>query len=183
MPLIPLAIVLLIPFVFILAMPLGLVQRYRVGKARRLGRRWVATLNLWMTALSSGLFIWAAALTNYWIPEAFINSVLGLTTGAIIGLLGLALTRWEEAPRTLYYTPNRWLILLLTLAVTTRLLYGFWRGWQAWTASGHDKSWLVEAGAANSMAVGAVVLGYYLIYAAGVYRRLGRHRRQWGQVM
>lgn len=183
MPLIALAFVLLVPIVLVLAMPLGLVQRYRVGKARRLGRKWAATLNLVMLGLSVAIFLWAAAITNYWVPKAFLYSMAGIATGGLLGFLGLILTHWEEAPRTLHYTPNRWLILIITLAVTTRLLYGFWRGWQAWTTAGPDTSWLVAAGAANSMAVGAVVLGYYLTYAAGVYRRLGRHRRQWGQVM
>jgi len=163
-------------------MPFGLVQRYRVGKARRLGRRWVATLNFSIIVFSSGLFLWAAALANFWIPKAFLYSIAGFVSGGLIGLLGLALTRWEEKPRTLHYTPNQWLILVITLVVTTRLLYGFWRGWQAWNTSGPDTPWLVAAGAATSMGVGAVVLGYYLAYAAGVHRRLKRHRKQWGQV-
>jgi len=182
-PLIPLLIALLLPALFIIAIPFGIINRYRLGKARRLGRPWAATINLVLLGVSAVIFLWAAAITNFWVPRAFLYSLGGIVGGALLGLLGLTLTRWEEKPRTLHYTPNRWLILVITLAVAARLAVGFWRGWQAWGSSRTDASWLAEAGAAGSLAVGAIVLGYYLTYMAGVLRRLGRHRKQWGQVM
>jgi hypothetical protein len=173
-PLIPLVAVLLLVLALILAMPLLLVLRYRAGKARRLGRRWVATLNLVMIVLSAGLFLYVAAITSFWIPGAFRYSLFGLMGGCLLGLLGLALTGWEETPKALHYTPNRWLILIITLAVTARLLYGVWRIWHAWRASGSATSWLEAAGVAGSLAVGAIVLGYYVTYSAGVRWRLRR---------
>lgn len=173
MPFIPLILlVLLLP----LAFPLLLVQRYRMGKARRRGRRWAARLSLIMLALSCLLFLLAAALSNFWAPRAFLFSLAGLCGGGILALVGLRLTRWEKSARALYYTPNRWLVLFLTLAVTLRLLYALWKGWHAWAARGADTSWLAEAGVPGSLAVGALVLGYYLTYAAGVYRQLGSDR-------
>ncbi len=177
MPLIPLAIALLAIVGLVLAMPLLLVQRYRIGKSRRRARRWIANVNLAGFILSAGLFLWAAAITSLWIPMAFFYSLLGLLSGGFFGVLGLALTRWEKTPRALYYTPNRWLILILTVAVTTRLLYAVWRGWHAWHTSGHDGSWLAASGAAGSLAVGAIVLGYYVTYFAGLGRRLRRHEK------
>lgn len=175
MPLLLIPLVLVLFFlVLVLTMPLSLVMRYRAGTARRLGRRWVATLSLAMLALSVVVFLWAAAITSFWVPDAFRYSLFGLMGGGILGLLGLVLTRWEKTPQTLYYTPNRWLILIITLAVTTRLLYGLWRIWHAWRTAGPDTSWVASAGVAGSMAVGAVVLGYYLTYSAGVRWRLRR---------
>lgn len=179
MPLIPVAVALLVILALVLAMPLLLVQRYRIGTARRVGRGWLATLNLVMIGLSAGLFLWAAAVTNFWVPEAFTYSLMGLMGGGILGLIGLLLTRWEETPRALYYTPNRWLVLGITLAVAMRLLYGLWRGWHAWRATGHDSSWLAASGAAGSLGVGAVVIGYYLSYAVGISRHLRRPRKRW----
>jgi hypothetical protein len=52
------------------------------------------------------------------------------------------------------------------------MLYGFWRMWHAWHITGHDKSWLASAGIPGSMAVGALVLGYYLTYFAGIRWKL-----------
>lgn len=180
MPLIPLAIALLVVFALVGALPLLLVLRYRVGTSRRLGRRWIARLNVMMFGLSAGLFLVSAAIVNFWIPAAFKYSVGGLVAGGILGVLGLAVTRWEQTPQGLHYTPNRGLVFLITLAVTARLLYGFWRSWHAWSASGTGQgtSWLAASGLSGSLAVGAIVLGYYFIYSAGLNRRLRRHRSE-----
>lgn len=178
MPLIPLAVALLIVFALVGALPLLLVLRYRFGTSRRLGRGWVARLNLVMMSLSAGLFLVSAAIVNFWIPATFKYSVAGLIAGGILGLLGLAVTHWEQTPQALHYTPNRWLVLIITVAVISRLLYGFRRSWHAWgaTAAGPDTSGLAASGISGSLAVGAIVLGYYLIYSAGVWRRLIRYR-------
>jgi hypothetical protein len=178
MPLIPLFLVLFLVFGFVLALPFSLVQRYRVGKARRPGRLWAVALNLAILVFSIPLFVWTAAVTNLWVPNALRYALIGLAVGIVVGLLGLALTKWEKSARTLYYTPNRWLILVITLAVTARLLYGFWRGWQAWSVDRSGESWLAAAGIAGSLSVGAVVLGYYLSYSAGVCWRLIRHGKR-----
>lgn len=173
MPLILLA--LLVPLLPLLV-PLLLVQRYRMGKARRKGRRWAARLSLILLTFSCLLFFTAVALTNIWAPRAFALSLVGLGAGVVLGLVGLRLTRWEESPRAIYYTPNRWLVLFITLAVTARLLYAIWKAWTAWRLHGADSSWLSAAGLPGSLAVGAMVLGYYLSYHAGLYRRLGMVR-------
>ncbi len=173
MPLILLALFIpLLPLLF----PLLLVQRYRAGKARRKGRRWAAKLSVILLTFSCLLFFITAALTSLWAPRAFGFSVVGLSAGALLGFAGLRLTRWETSSRGLYYTPNRWLILFLTLAVTARLLYAIWKAWHTWGLHGANTSWLTAAGLPGSLAVGAMVLGYYLTYNAGLYRRLGSVR-------
>ncbi len=174
MPLIPILLALLFILALVFAMPLLLVLRYRARTMRRRGRRWAVTVNLLSFLLSTGVFIWVAAMTSLWIPRAFSYSFVGLVAGCLLGSLGLAMTRWELTLQALYYTPNRWLILIITLAVTTRLLYGIWRIWNAWRTAGSAPSWVASAGIAGSMAVGAVVLGYYLTYSAGVRWRLRR---------
>ena len=181
MPVIALLLFLaLIILASIALLPLTLVQRYRVGTARRPARAWLVAINLAGTAISAALFVAAAAITSTWVPNAFTYTVIGLAAGLSLGLLGLALTRWESTPRFLYYTPNRLLVLGVTLIVTARVLYGFWRSWHAWTAGLEYSSWAVESGIAGSMAAGAVVLGYYLAFWMGVRRRLKRHRRALG---
>jgi len=158
-------------------MPLLLVLRYRAGTMRRRGRKWAATVNLVSLLISAVLFLWVAAMTTIWIPQAFRYSLAGLAGGCLLGLLGLAVTRWEPTPQGLYFTPNRGLVLLITLAVTARLLYGLWRIWHAWRAAEPNDSWLAAAGIAGSMAVGAIVIGYYFTYSAGVRWRLRSYHR------
>ena len=147
------------------------------GRAAKAARGWVVTLNLLALALSTGLFLATAAMTSRWVPDAFLYTLLGLAAGAVLGLLGLATTRWEATHPSPHFTPNRWLVLALILVVTARIVYGFWRAWEAWRSTGPGAGWLAEAGVAGSMAAGALVLGYALTYWLGVRARLRRHAR------
>lgn len=174
----PLVLLLLaIPFVLIALMPLALVQRYRAGTARRLARRWLATASLVATSISAVLSLLAAAVTTVWIPHVFGAVTAGLGVGCVLGVLGLGLTRWEPTPRTLHYTPNRWLVLAITLMVSARLLYGLWRSWTVARAAVDDSSLVTAFGVPESLAVAAVVLGYYLAYTAGLRWQI----RRWEQ--
>lgn len=175
MPILALGLVLVLAVIVLI--PLSLLLRYRAGTARRPARGWLVSINLAGFAISAGVFLTTAAMTSAWVPEAFPYALLGFAGGCLLGLLGLRVTRWEPTTRSLYYTPNRWLVLVITLIVTVRVLYGFWRGWQAWRVAPDETSWLVESGVAGAFAAGAVVLGYYLMYWAGVRHRLKRHRR------
>ena len=140
-------------------MPVALITRYRTGTARRTARGWVVTTNLVGIALSTVIFLAGAAVTSYWVPDAFRYSLVGLGVGCALGIAGLALSRWEPGPRGLIYTPNRWLVLAITLTVTARILFGFWRGWQTWRAGFEGTSLLVSADVAKSLAAGAIVFG------------------------
>jgi hypothetical protein len=181
-PLVVFGVALFAILAFIALLPLALVQRYRMGTARQLARGWLATINVAGIAVSILIFLIGAALTTIWVPNALRYTVAGLAAGCVLGVIGLALTRWEPAPRTLHYTPNRWLVLAITLLVTARVLSGFWRGWQSWRSAVDGGSWLVASGAAGALAAGALVLGYYFIYWTGVRRKLTRHRRMTGVV-
>ena len=176
MPLVLVALaLLLLVALFFLGVPLSLVRRYRAGTARRPARGWVAAFNVLTLALSTGLFLLAAGVTSLWVPDALAYTLVGLGIGGVLGLLGLAATRWEATHRALHFTPNRWLVLALMLVVTARLLYGFWRAWSAWGSTVLGTERLAEAGVAGSLAAGALILGYTLTYWLGIRRRLLRH--------
>ena len=174
MPLIALAVFIVLAFIALI--PLSLVQRFRMATMRRQARRWVATLNVIGLSVSIASFLAVAAITSRWVPDALTYTLIGLTVGCVLGLLGTALTRWEHAGGRLYYTPSRWLVSCVTLVVSARLLYGFWRSWQAWQAATDRMTWVASSGLAPSMSAGAVVLGYYLIFWAGVRGHIRRRR-------
>lgn len=162
-------------FLFAVVMlPFTLVFRYRSGTRRRRARVWVATLNAASLAVSATIFLVSAAIATRFIPYSFTFATAGLACGAILGLLGLVLTRWEREGPSLYFTPNRLLVLAVTLVVTLRIAYGFWRGWHTWRAAQEGTSWIAAIGIPGSLAAGAVVIGYYLVYWAGVRSRAGR---------
>ena len=174
MPLLLIALVLL-PLLLLAMMPVLLVQRYRVGTSRRLVRPWFVGLNLVLMALSTLLFLAGAGVTSYWVGNAFTGAALGLLGGALLGVLGLVMTRWEPTAATLHYTPNRWLVLIVTFAVTARVLYGLWRSWSVARAGVSGAPVVLAFGIPESLAVGGLVVGYYLMYAIGLRSRL----RQW----
>ena len=167
---------LLIPLLVILLIPISLVQRIRRGTMRRQARGWVVTLNMIAVMLSTVMFLIGALIASRWVPEALRYSLGGLGIGAVLGLIGFALTRWESSRGIVYFTPNRWLVLAVTTVVAARIFYGFWRTWAAWQAGVEQIGVVAASGVATSMAAGAVVLGYYVIYWLGVRRRFGGHR-------
>ena len=170
MPLIALGIFIVLAVIALI--PFSLIQRFRRGTMRRRALGWVIGLNFFGTLISAALFLIGAAITTRWVPGTLTYTAAGLGLGCVLGAAGLALTRWEAAGGRLHYTPDRWLVLAITLVVTARVAYGFYRSYQAWQSSLDRMAWVAASGAAASMSAGAIVLGYYLIYWAGVRRRL-----------
>jgi len=158
---------------------LSLAVRYRAGTARRQARRWVASLNVWLTSFSAVFFLSFTLLLSFWVGSAFRFALIGMACGGILGLVGLAVTRWESQPEGLFYTPSRWLALLVTLAIAARLVYGWWRATHHGSSAPGDQHWLLTAsGTQLSLAVAAGLIGYYLVYSIGVRLRLARHERR-----
>ena len=177
-------VILLVITVSVLILPWSIVQRYRAGTSRRSARGWVTLLNVAGMSFSAAIFLASAAAISFWVPGAFTYSMTGFAAGGALGLLGLWLTSWERNRDALHYTPNRWLVLAITLIVGVRLCYGLWRTWQVWQTGHPSESWVEASGFANSLAAGALVLGYYTVFWTGVWRFAKRHmetrkRKRW----
>ena len=167
---------LLIPLLVIVLIPVSLVQRIRRGTMRRRARGWVVTANTIAAMLSTAMFLIGALITSRWVPDVLRYSLGGLGVGVVLGFSGFALTRWESSGGVIHYTPNRWLVLTVTLLVAARIFYGVWRVWAAWQAGVEQISAVAVPGIAMSLAAGAVVLGYYLLYWIAVRVRLRSSR-------
>ena len=175
---VPLLLLLVLVVLAVIALiPISIIQRYRLGTSRQRARGWLIALNLAGLAFSVVLFLVSATFTSIWVPNALTYTAAGLATGGALGLIGLWVTQWEPGLDALHFTPSRALVLGITLVVTARLLYGFWRAVTSWR-SVEGESWIAAAGIAGSMAAGAVVLGYYFVYWWGVRRRFAKHARR-----
>ena len=171
-------LLLLVPLAVIALTPLLLIQRYRAGKARRQARPWAVTLNLAVMAFSAVSFLISAAFTTLWIPRSFAGAALGMAAGLLLGIVGLVLTRWEADARALHYTPNSWLVLVVTLIVSARVAYGLVRTLSAAQAGVAGGGLLTAFGVPESLAAGAMVIGYYLAFNAGLRWRVRRWQRR-----
>ena len=153
---------------WVVLLPLAILQRYRHGRARRRVQPWFVRINAWLMVLSTGVFLAVAALLEQWVPDALPDSLVGLAIGACVGLLGLRLDHFEAGPGGLFRTPNRWLLLAMTLLLAARVVIGFWLAWDDGTATGAwgwiTRGWL--------LGVGGVLLGHALVTTWGLRDRL-----------
>lgn len=166
--LLPLALLALL-LLWLLLLPLGLVLRYRRGRARQRGVGWVLGSNAWLLLVSAGLFLASAWGSGHWVPQALAWAAMGLLAGMLLGLVGIWRTRFEITSASFHYTPDRWLVLLLTGVVVVRIALGAWQGLAHLRTSAAADAWLADAG--HLFAVGGLLLGYYLAYAWGLRGR------------
>ena len=157
---------------YLLLLPLALLQRYRLGRARRRALAWMVGANAWLLLLSAASFLLGAWMSEHWIAGALRHATVGLLAGLLLGVLGLAATRFDRDARGWFYTPNRWVVLAVTVIVAARIGYGCWSAW-SWTrgAAGHA-GWLAQQG--SLLLAGGLLLGYYLAYYWGLRARIRR---------
>jgi drug/metabolite transporter superfamily protein YnfA len=104
-----------------------------------------------------------------------IAGVAGLGGGLVLALLGLKLTQFENTPQGRFYTPHGGIGLALSALLLGRLVYRFFviqPSLQAVQGSGADPF----AGFQRSpltAAMFALLIGYYVVYYAGVLIRSG----------
>ena len=155
---------------WVLLLPLAVIQRYRFGKARRRVYPWAVRINAWIAALSVVAFVGSAWVLQHWIDDAIVDALLGLGLGGLVGIVGLALDRFERTAQGVFRTPNRWLVLGLSGLLAARIALGLWLAWSDGVAPG-TTTWITHGGV---LGVGGVLLGYALATAWGMRFRLAR---------
>ncbi|WP_368564052.1 DUF1453 domain-containing protein [Pseudoxanthomonas sp. UTMC 1351] len=161
---------------WLVLLPLSLWQRYRYGKARRMARPWLVTFNAWGLLLSVIVFFVISAISEVWWPASLSYAAAGAGIGVIVGGLGLAITRFDITPQGLFYRPNPWLTLALTLLIAGRIVMGFVQVYRQWPG-GEAERFLAALDHASLLSVAGLLLGYYLAYAWGLRWRLTRLAR------
>lgn len=176
MPFLLLLLFLLLPLMWVVLLPVSLWQRYRYGRARRLARGWLLAINAWTLLLSAALFVLATAVSLVWWPDSLMHAGAGMAVGALLGVVGVALTRWDVAPAGVYYQPNAWLVLALLALVAARIALGLFQFARYWQAEVIDANSMLT-GHGSLVGVAGLLLGYYLVYAWGVKWRVARLQR------
>lgn len=170
MPLL-LLVPLLVAAVFalwVVLLPVSIMQRYRHGRARRRVQPWFVGANAWLLALSALVFLATAWSLGHWIPAALRDATLGLGAGALAGIAGLRLDAFETTPQGHFRTPNRWFVLGLSLLLAARIAIGLWLAWR--DVAGSDAwAWVTRGGL---LGVAGVLLGYAVATAWGLRARV-----------
>lgn len=157
---------------WVLLLPIALVQRYRHGRARRRAQGWAVRINAWLLALSAALLLLGAGIGNRWIDDALLDAASGLLLGLSLGAFGVRISRFESTPQGLYYTPNRWLVLAVTSLLALRIVVGAWLAGRYWQLAPAATGWAAWIDRGGLLGVAAVLLGYHLAYTWGLRRRL-----------
>lgn len=166
---IPLAVIVSLA-VFAVLFPVSLLQRFRMGTARRQAHGWLLMVNLVSAGLSSVVFVVFALIAAAFWPGAIGHAAFGWAFGLVLGVLALRLTRFERTPQGLFYRPNLWLVLGLAALLLGRLLAGLVQGWRSiWQGA----AWPVDGWLSHASLLGAagVLLGYALAYAGLLWWR------------
>lgn len=97
----------------------------------------------------------------------------GLAAGAAVAWWGLRLTRFDAMPGGIFYTPNAYLGVALGALLIARVVYRFVFLYPALQAA-HAQTGSPFAGYTQSpltFALFALVIGYYIVYCAGLISR------------
>jgi hypothetical protein len=161
---------LVAPILFAALVVWGILRRLRRTFGRQpvqVGRIW---LRIGMLTLAGGLVIATSAARN---AEALEALIAGLACGAALAYLGLRHTKFEVTPEGRFYTPHTYIGLVVTALFLGRLLYRFFYlsygpnavvGANQNLAATYQKSPL-------TLGVFAVLVGYYVLFYAGVLVR------------
>ena len=153
---------------WVLLLPISVIQRYRFGKARRRVQPWAVRVNAWLLAVSAVAFVASAWVLANWVDGALVDAAAGLGLGGIVGFVGLKLDRFEWTSQGMFRTPNRWLVLGLSALLAGRIAMGLWLAVSDGPATG-IASWISRGGL---IGVGGVLLGYAVATAWGLRSRI-----------
>ena len=154
-----------------LLVPLGiaaLVCWRMYSRIRRMvGRQRLSRVRPGLTVCLFPLLLAVLLLGSLAHPQAVLTLVAGVGVGTGLGVYGLRLTKFEQTPLGLFYTPNTHLGIALSLLLVARVGY---RAAQLYLVAGAGTS---EASASFArspltLLIFGTLAGYYIAYAVGL---------------
>jgi MFS family permease len=133
--------------------------RRNIGRQPLRPRRIITSLVIF-SVLSVGLFV-----VFLQFPRVLLGLGGGLLTGALLGLLGLRLTKFETTEQGHFYTPNTFIGVSLTLLFFGRLIYRFW-DFNSGMAQPHGPPRFQSP---LTFLLFGLIAGYYIVYYLGLF--------------
>lgn len=152
----------------------ALVAWRMYSRVRRvIGRQQFHKNRPWITIVVFALVFGLLMLSSMVQPMNAVALVAGAACGAALGVFGLRLTKFEQTPEGLFYTPSAHLGIALSLLLFGRVAY---RMYQTYAVADQASATGMNA-VTNSpltLVIFAMLAGYYVTYAVGLIRW---HRR------
>jgi hypothetical protein len=155
------------PSIVLLALVPLIAWRLYSRVRRMIGRQRLSRIRPWIPVCLIPLLVLLLAFVSREHPIALAALAGGLAAGGVLALYGLRLTRFERTAQGLFYTPNAYLGVALSLLLVGRVLYRLIQVYSgdALTAASSD---FVRSPA--TLAIFGTLAGYYVAYAIGLLR-------------
>jgi hypothetical protein len=147
----------------------GLIAWRKYSRIRRMvGRQRLSRIRPWVTLCLFPLLVVLLLLPALTHPSAALALVVGLAAGVGLGVYGIRVTKFEQTPEGLFYTPNAHLGIALSLLLLARIGY---RAVQLYLVPAS-----VQQGSAAfarsplTLIIFGTLAGYYMAYAVGLLR-------------
>jgi NhaP-type Na+/H+ or K+/H+ antiporter len=98
-------------------------------------------------------------------PKMLLGMGGGILLGALLGFVGLRLTRFETTEQGHFYTPNTHIGVALSLLFVGRMLYRIWLVGGAVPAPGQPQLFQSPL----TLFIFGLIAGYYLVYYIGLF--------------
>ena len=138
---------------------------------RSIGRQHLSRVRPWVTLIIFPLLLALLAQAGAWRLPGGAYLAGGIVLGAVLGVVGLRLTRFESTPQGLFYTPSAHLGIALSVLVVCRVLYRFAvNGFPGAAPATPAPPALTPL----TLALVGTLAGYYCSYAVGLVRWAAR---------
>ena len=133
---------------------------------RMIGRQRLSRVRPWITLAIFSIVLVLLAYAARAHVERLEWMAAGFAAGGLLAAYGLRLTRFEPTPEGLFYTPNAYLGIALSLLFFGRLLY---RVAEVYTITSAASPTPPSFGSSSlTLAVFGLIAGYYVTYATGL---------------
>jgi hypothetical protein len=155
------------PSTIVLLVLLPLVAwRIYIRFRRMVGRQQLSRVRPWITLAIFSIVLVVLAYAARAHVEHLGWLAAGLTAGGLLAAYGLRLTRFEPTPQGLFYTPNAYLGIALSLLFFGRLVYRVTEVYAITTAASPTPPSF--ASSPLTLATFGLIAGYYITYAVGL---------------
>jgi hypothetical protein len=159
-----------------LALTIGLVAfiawRMASRVRRMVGRQHLSRLRPWIAVVFLPLLVLMLSLVAFVKPAAAVALLAGCGIGIALGIWGLRLTRFEAMPEGLFYTPNPYLGVALSVLLIARLGWRFAQLYAIGAPVSVSPADYVRS--PLTLLIFGMLAGYYATYAAGLLRWKGK---------
>jgi hypothetical protein len=140
--------------------------RVYVRIRRFVSRQKLSTRRLWTTIVLFPILVLMLLAASLTYPTSMATEIAGIVIGVALGLYGLRVTKYENTPEGLFYTPHAHIGIAVSLLFVGRLIYRFVQIYVSTSALAQPQTDFVRS--PLTLLVFGILAGYYTSYAIGL---------------